>query len=175
MRAITRGSAFMMRELTQSFQQTNSQRRVYSMSKRWDNFALWSSYANGHTGYCIEFANYGAFYAAQEVMYRNTAVEIDIADADLFPTPDWLYTKTTEWSYEEEVRLVFDDTAPSVITVVPSQITRVLLGKDMPTGDAARVCEWAKRRTPPLQVARTSFNSLTQRLEMSEISSGSSV
>jgi hypothetical protein len=38
-----------------------ARRRIFSLSKRWDNMSMWAKYAGDHRGYCLEFANAGLF------------------------------------------------------------------------------------------------------------------
>jgi hypothetical protein len=51
-----------------------ARRRIFSLSKRWDNMSMWAKYAADHRGYCLEFANAGLFAAefAREVEYVKT-------------------------------------------------------------------------------------------------------
>jgi hypothetical protein len=47
--------------------------RVYSLSKRYDNLGMWAKYADGSSGYCLEFANEGPWFAhAVEVIYGES-------------------------------------------------------------------------------------------------------
>ena len=56
--------------------------RIYSLSKRFDNLALWAKYAGNHTGYCLEFRNEGPLFAcAKEVIYGD-ATEMDVQNRE---------------------------------------------------------------------------------------------
>ena len=44
--------------------------KVFSMTRHWDNLALWAKYAANHSGYCLEFANREFFSVARAVEYR---------------------------------------------------------------------------------------------------------
>ena len=56
--------------------------RIYSMSKRSDNLALWAKYAGNHSGYCLEFRNEGPLFAyAKEVIYGD-AIEMDVKNRE---------------------------------------------------------------------------------------------
>ena len=63
------GEAAYHEEMVKAFYEFSTKTRVFSMSKRWDHMGQWASYADRHTGYCLEFANSGVFEKAREVEY----------------------------------------------------------------------------------------------------------
>lgn len=90
---------------------------ISCLSKVNDSSAMWSHYSENHTGICIGLnldiinANipplFDAIYCEPlvlEVQYEDTSQHPD------FSTVPWTYqfeTKDKQWSYEQEVRLVF--------------------------------------------------------------------
>jgi hypothetical protein len=80
-----------------------------------------------------------------------------------FPSNDWpihlslprrFFCKRQEWSNEEEVRLVLQRGKGSKVKVDPRWLTRVILGKDMTSGNEELIREWAQQREPELAVVR---------------------
>jgi hypothetical protein len=137
--------------------------RVYSMSKRWDNLSMWEWYASRHRGYCLEFANAEFFHPAREVVYDNSFV-MDISD-EAHRTANWFFYKSPDWSNEEEVRLVLPARLGGpVFKMPPGLLTRVILGKDVPTADVERFRTWGTRTAPPLPVVTTKWDPFQLRL-----------
>jgi Protein of unknown function (DUF2971) len=95
-----------MSEMSKILNKQMEQFRVYSLSKRFDNLSLWANYAEGHTGYCLEFANEGPLFHehVMEVIYGEYAPFSVIDSTNR--TGEFLVYKRPEWSNEEEVRLI---------------------------------------------------------------------
>ena len=71
----TQGLEWLQRELSKMLNAQMEQFRVYSLTKRFDNFSLWAKYAANHSGYCLEFANEGLLFGehVMEVVYGEYA------------------------------------------------------------------------------------------------------
>lgn len=78
---------------------------------------MWAHYAEEHRGYCVEFLFDSNDFMRNDVkgrtasrLFRMTYVPIDkpfnINTKDSFTTKDALMTKSGEWEYEQEVRLL---------------------------------------------------------------------
>src|SRR5258708_27812162 len=64
------GTEVLLRQMSELLNSELEGYRIYSLSKRPDNPALWAKYAGNHTGYCLEVRNEGPFFAcAKEVTY----------------------------------------------------------------------------------------------------------
>lgn len=84
---------------------------VFTLSEASNNILLWSHYANGHRGFCIEFernsANkLGNYEITRRVQYRLDYPTINPTKEDVFDLK--FFTKASEWEYEREWRLVYD-------------------------------------------------------------------
>lgn len=139
------------------FDERINRRRIYSLSSpKSDTFVysemlMWSHYAGGHRGYCLEFDEsfltnsstplvksttssnkslVANFY--REVTYNNDLPDVhsNITDADL----NFVLThKTESWSYEEELRLVFHSADQQINRPIPEgSLRRIYLGVYMP-------------------------------------------
>jgi hypothetical protein len=123
------GLDWFQRELSKILNGQMEQFRVYSMSKRWNNLSLWAKYAADHAGYCLEFANEGPlFQNTIEVIYGEYA-PFDVNDAD--KSAEFLVYKRSEWSNEEEVRLLRARGSGPKVTIKSRWLTRIILGKNM--------------------------------------------
>lgn len=140
--------------------------RIYSMSKRWDNFNLWEHYAANHAGYCLEFQNAGFFSEARDITYG------DLIKLSVIAKPDdvgvaFVFRKRRDYSGEEEVRLIGHANTPAIVSFDPTLLTRIILGRNISTDDRYTIIEWAtKRRRPPLSVFQARYDNLTHNLEL---------
>lgn len=139
--------------------------RIYSMSKRYDNFSMWAKYANEHKGYCLEFKNTGVFSRAREVKYTAEKPSYNPLKLDKL-NPDFLFTKSTEWSTQEEVRIVISSKQAHPVIFEPSLLNRIILGHKMKQKDKAQIIKWAKGR---YKVVQASYDSLNDKLNLVEI------
>lgn len=135
---------------------------ILSLSKRKDSLPLWAHYAGEHTGYCLEFRNDREFATGYEVLYREKiplrlSSEIDAYQAD------FLFTKRTDWAYEEEVRILVKPPGPQQFS--PELLESVMLGKDVAAENRKIVLEWALKRATPVKVLQATFNQETQHIE----------
>lgn len=95
---------------------------VLSLTERADNILMWSHYANGHTGICIEYERtddniLGDDSVTRPVRYTDVYPLISYDDAhhlaeskpkflDDAVLSSYFYTKSSQWSYEQEWRTV---------------------------------------------------------------------
>jgi hypothetical protein len=109
------------------------------MSKRYDNLNLWAKYAGDHSGYYLEFTNERPLFEnARDVLYTDSLVEMDVNNPD-HKNGLWFYCKRrSDWSNEEEVRLVLPRGKGSKVKIDPRWLKRLILGKNF--GGEARAC-----------------------------------
>jgi hypothetical protein len=139
--------------------------RVYSLSKRYNNLSLWAKYADGHSGYCLEFANEGKFFeSAVEVVYGET-IPMDVTNPDQ-RRAYFLYCKRDEWSNEEEIRVVVLRGGSSTIKIAPQWLTRLIVGMKITEAHEKSIRGWAKQRKPELTVVKAYFDALHQELRL---------
>jgi hypothetical protein len=121
--------------------------------------------AAGHTGYCLEFANEGPLFEnTLEVVYGEYA-PFDLNDSKN-RDPKVLVCKRSEWSNEEEVRLIRARGSGPKVRIEPQWFTRLILGKDMSEDHRKQIREWAKQRTPKLSVVDAYFDALHQEIRL---------
>ena len=105
---------------------------------------MWSHYADGHRGFCLEFdTSKHPFDRARQVRYTDEVPTVDPLDAaDLGSMADILelmmLTKAECWSYEHEWRLVHG-VAGTAYCFEPSALTAVYLGSATSSDDEARI------------------------------------
>jgi hypothetical protein len=141
--------------------------RVYSLSKRFNNFSLWAKYAADHAGYCLEFVNKGdLFQHAIEVVYGEYP-PFDLNDSAR-RSALFLIHKRSDWSNEEEVRLILPRGKGSTVKIDPRWLTRIILGMKMSPENEVQIRQWAKQCEPDLLVVRAHLDQLHQELLLRE-------
>jgi hypothetical protein len=85
------------------------QYRIYCLSEKFDMPLMWSHYASAHTGICLEFDTKRAPFsrATTKVRYLSAYPAYDIVEGAY----DSLFTKSADWSYEAEWRLIAEERA----------------------------------------------------------------
>lgn len=141
---------------------------IYSMCKRWDNMSMWAKYANNYTGYCLEFKNSGLFSAACEVYYSDEEITQDFTNLEEL-NGYFFFHKKSEWSNEEEVRIVTPSHIQNPISFDPTLLSRVILGYKISTKDKSQIIQWTKKRSIPLPVAQSRYNEFNHALELIHI------
>ncbi len=97
---------------SKSLEQMLARRRIYCLTPQGDSTLMWSHYAENHHGICLEFNVANAlFRSAGEVKYHAEYprwVPCDINDKP-GRVMELILTKSSDWSYEKEYRLVSID------------------------------------------------------------------
>ncbi len=156
------GPDVLLKEMSKALHDEFKSIRIYSMSKRPDNLALWAKYADDHKGYCLEFTNSGLFSAAREVNYETTN-HFDLTDPDQ-RNSYFLFEKTSDWLTEEEVRLVTPRGAKSIINFDPHLLTKLIIGQYMSDSNRKTIQEWANLRSPRLTLVRAEYDTIEHKL-----------
>src|SRR5258708_973202 len=159
------GPEELRREMAKLFYKHLEGHRIYSLSKRYDNLGLWAKYADGHSGYCLEFVNEGEFFErAVEVIYGES-IPMDVTNPEQ-RRAYFLYCKREEWSNEEEVRVVVLRGGRSTVKIDPRWLTLVILGMKITEAHEKSIRGWAKQRKPELAVVKAHFDELHQTLSL---------
>jgi hypothetical protein len=95
-----------------SMAQQSSGWRIYCLAKRRDSALMWAHYAQKHQGICLEFdAGHQQVGLAYPVRYQDNfpLIEMDALGDPRRLINEMLLTKSREWAYEEEYRLLCRD------------------------------------------------------------------
>ncbi|PKN33198.1 MAG: hypothetical protein CVU61_14370 [Deltaproteobacteria bacterium HGW-Deltaproteobacteria-19] len=84
---------------------------VFTLSETNNNILLWAHYADAHRGFCIEFIRsrsnqLGDYNRTLRVQYKRDYPIINPTKKDVFELK--YFTKSLDWAYEREWRLVND-------------------------------------------------------------------
>jgi len=134
--------------------------RVYCLGPCPTLNLMWSHYAAGHTGVCLEFStDNSVFSQAQKVFYKQEYPRWLLQGEKL--ELEILQAKSDEWSYEDEYRLtcpIFTDITDhplllrnGFLTLPPAALLSLIVGCQ---GDEAAVKKIVNKYAPDLPVKR---------------------
>lgn len=105
-----------------------------------DNLLMWSHYADSHKGICIEFdvlEDPEFFIFPIKVKYEKEYPKIDFTN--VAETVKIYSTKSIEWSYEEEIRVMKLKTG--LHDIKPSAIRSIIIGCKTPQSDIDKIID----------------------------------
>jgi hypothetical protein len=152
---------YMQRKLT-------SEIGLYCISEKNDDILMWSHYADSHRGICIEFSRKSQLTAnALKVIYSTERVPINpfIDNSDEMADRS-LLTKSYQWSYEMEWRLIRHDKGAGVMKFLNSDITGIIIGAMMSEQKINIVKNWISKRTTPITLYSSNINKKTFSLDI---------
>ena len=130
---------------------------ICCLSEVQDNLLMWAHYADAHQGFCLRFLNDPTDRFRTLAQNDNPIVPFEVTYANDYPTinriedDDWTtvekasLTKSLEWSYEKEWRMV--DLSGQGVRRFPSQLlTGVVFGCKMSEKHKEMVRGWCKDR-----------------------------
>lgn len=104
--------------LRKEFETLKTSFGITCFSEVFDSLLMWSHYSNNHTGICVEYEllnmNKRMYYSPVPVIYTNNRVVIDTISPESIESKtiktliECTTTKSTEWSYEKEWRIIRD-------------------------------------------------------------------
>lgn len=123
---------------------------VYCMSAIENDILMWSHYSNGHSGFCLEFdANNEFFGRAQRIDYPK-----EYPNVNFFTSSQWektqamLLTKSDEWHYEQEWRIIDHNEGSGIKDFPAKALTGVIMGCRMSKENKQKIINWCANRNP---------------------------
>ncbi len=102
----------------EAYQNVNNDIGILSLTKKWNNTLMWAHYTNSHKGFCVGFDPKDEYFqnflsshqkkskTIMEVVYSDKRVEIPMELSEKKLKFEPFITKSTDWKYEEEVRVI---------------------------------------------------------------------
>ena len=136
-----------------------AQYRVYCLSTHADSPLMWPHYARSHHGVCLEFSVQNALFCASlPVEYLDRYPEVDLTDDSHDGTLRTFLTKSKDWNYEQEFRLVvaapgyalpnLPATKDSFVPLPTGALKAVIMGCLMPERDRTLIRSLVKDARP---------------------------
>jgi len=108
---------------------------VFCMTEKKDNILMWSHYADGHKGICLEFqliSNNPFFMITHQMHYTFQYSKPNIFKSSKEEQMQAiLLTKSKDWEYEKEWRIINHDNGPGIYNFPAEFLTGVILGCSM--------------------------------------------
>lgn len=112
---------------------------ICSFCKSNNDILMWSHYSNGHRGYCLEFdpsQDPKFFESVKPVIYNEERPKIKSLGVDnqgdiKFDDEELnnsLLTKSDQWCYEDEFRIINSVEGSKYYTFLPESLTGIILG-----------------------------------------------
>jgi hypothetical protein len=147
--------------ITNSLQKDVDRLGVLSLSASNRDILLWSHYATGHSGLCLQFlaTTHTPFFGrAQPVQYSTGYPIVLPLDSPQKQVESFLLTKAYDWKYEEEWRVIEHDHGPGKQVFPEELLVGVILGARMSPEDRDYVVNLAGRRKSPVQIYQASVS-----------------
>ena len=141
---------------------------IFSLSRVNDNILLWSHYADSHHGFCIgydeeelydfvinSFKVIGMIADKRNINYSDSYPIIiphkNITGEEYIITP--ITTKSSDWAYEKEVRIILYDGANTKLKLVKKRIVKeIILGCYIQQQDKDEIIGVAKKNYPGTKI-----------------------
>ncbi|WP_218619101.1 DUF2971 domain-containing protein [Vibrio algicola] len=119
---------------------------ICCLTKTPDNLLMWSHYADNHKGFVIEFTLSHKDYEMHmgnveeklfgwDVEYSNNMPMITAGTRDFNAVKDVFLTKSLDWKYESEYRVLAMQKGPGIHNIDRSMITKVIGGVNISDDD----------------------------------------
>ena len=129
---------------------------VLCLSEKNDDILMWSHYANKHQGICLEFdSKIGFFAQAMKVEYRKERPYINpILQDEEKMMEIALLTKSKNWEYEHEWRVIDYPRGPGLYSFPVEALTSVILGAQVSSIDEEKIVGWIVERASSVKMYR---------------------
>jgi hypothetical protein len=120
---------------------------VISFTSTWSNLLMWSHYAQGYKGICIEFeivSKLGDEYKVVNYKSKTRA----------YGKKEIFWTKSKEWKYEKEIRFLSEYYCNSHVPIktIGLSVSQVILGSNISSTDALKLIKILPANTSLSQV-----------------------
>lgn len=145
---------------------------IYCLSAVRDDILMWSHYAEGHKGVCLEFnttMEIALFGQALKVHYNDEYPSVNIikiGESEEFRKA--LLTKSKHWEYEQEWRILKpeQDGGPGIYHFRPDLLTGVILGALIPAKDKEKVIDWVENYPTKISLYQAKINKTKYQLDI---------
>lgn len=148
---------------------------IFSLSRVKTNILLWSHYSDSHTGFCIGYDEDSLYnFVINSFLYiKMVADKRDVVYSENYPLiiPDEtitdeefiikpIITKSADWAYEKEVRIILYDGAKNYLKLVNTEIVKeIILGCNICKENKEEIIEVAKQKFPQTKILQAKKHS----------------
>jgi hypothetical protein len=129
---------------------------ILSLTKESNNVLMWSHYASSHTGFCIGYDTKMLWSQTQgrigPVMYDDKFPEYGLFDKGLEKNMKYSSIKSSNWSYENEFRIIIAYKTGKIVTLKEDVITEIIFGCKMDFKHRMEIIDIVKKKYPKASV-----------------------
>jgi len=133
-------------KLNRDIRRTNKNIGIFSMSAKRDNLLMWSHYADCHRGICIEFKTTGGKLFGcdlSKIDYDEKYPNFNVYDdMNMERVRKYLCTKSFDWKYEEEWRIIYNKTGCHYLPSEDNELSGIILGARITKRNKELVLKW---------------------------------
>ena len=140
-----KAAAIDLERLRQDVQNNVDKVGILSLTEKRHDLLMWSHYANGHRGLCLEFSTSicDAFFGrVLPVHYSDNRAIFDPREPTTKQVEKVVLTKSEHWLYELEWRIVEHQNGEGLYEFPAEALTRVIFGCGTSDRDKAKVHRW---------------------------------
>ena len=146
---------------------------IFSLTIHPFNYLMWSHYGNSHNGFCLGFDKSILLEIVDGVMgpvqYDSVVPKLELFGDTIDFLKKQLATKSEDWRYENEYRIVKMNAARQIITYPKEMIKEIFLGVKLPLVEKIKIIDFVKTRNIECEVYELSLDKITFKLNHSRI------
>ena len=150
-----------------------TQAGIYSMTEDHKNLLMWSHYANSHKGICLKFraTSYTKFFGESlQVNYQHEYPKINfIKHSSNEKLQLSLLTKSKEWAYEKEWRMLKPEEGRQIHLFPPEHLVGVILGCKIDPNDRSDIIAWIKESKKSITVQQAKLDKASFAIQMVDV------
>ncbi|NOZ47165.1 MAG: DUF2971 domain-containing protein [Chlorobi bacterium] len=150
----------------------NKEIGIYSLSENKSNILMWSHYADSHKGYCVGL-DYNILLkkigSISPVIYSDKFPQLSLFPKDSIADFMQLFiTKSKDWAYEKEVRIIMRYKARHTIKIPDECIKEIIFGYKMEKDDKNEIIDLIKTKSTPIAIYEATANSEKFKLDINK-------
>jgi hypothetical protein len=138
--------------LINQFRRQKSETKICCFSETNLNILMWSHYSKNHTGACIQFdeAMLGKTFTGNSlissVRYTQKLKALSFSKYRDKAVTNWVLTKSKDWEYEKEKRIVLGGNPDTIQRVSPQAILKIIFGCKTIEKDLVRISDLIEQK-----------------------------
>jgi hypothetical protein len=137
---------------------------VLSTTSKKDNLLMWAHYANSHNGFCIgldKFILYNVIRGTlMPVIYDKNLPRKPLLEDDSYSSYliNILATKSDDWLYEDEYRIILNNAARQTFKVPSEIIKEIIFGFKMPEKHKVEIFNLVRAKFPHVRIFQSDMS-----------------
>lgn len=146
---------------------------IVSLSAAKESILMWSHYANCHKGFCLGFNSKKLVESTggslKRVNYSKTFPKIGLFEPALDLFTKLLCTKSIDWQYEQEFRLVIGQ-CNKPLKIIQDAFDEIILGCKIPQAHKKELMAVLKNNFPNIDIYQAKMNAKEFKLDFEKVS-----